>query len=409
SDSPAQQGHSRSTPRSPTQAHRWIRAKEALFAISKAILGFANRTVNDAYMASEGTAYLIVGAEHDGGLLGVTPIDSALLGQKLRTYIGGAVRGTPTFVEIDGKSVLVVTVDAPRPGDSMHTLHKDYDKFPAGTIFVRHAGRTERAGPEEIRLLEERLLAGRQTPEIADIVVRPRDPKPFVIFDDSAEKIAEWVEARRAAIEQTVPAPTALQIAMNGGSGVGETKRQEFDSQVDKYQTDVARILPFAARHALVKTPYNKLRLIVHNTSDHPLRSALMRLSFPSALVEVFDAGIGGEHSLPKRPRFQEIDFAARYPDQLEKFGGLPNLHFHLSNEGGRVVVEWKVGDLQADQLLTSPALTVLPLSLKPATLAVEWSLSSMDRRGRQTGTFDLAVDQKHYVPLSIAGDPDAV
>ncbi|WP_162793465.1 AlbA family DNA-binding domain-containing protein [Rhodococcus sp. AQ5-07] len=395
---------------------RWLEWKsshdlttsEALFAIAKAVLGFANRTIIDANKTCEGTAYLVVGAEHDHGLIGVAATDGALLGQKLKTYIGGAVRWTLAFVEIDGKAVLVVTVDAPRPGDSMHTLRKNYEKFHAGTIFVRRAGRTEYAGPEDIRLLEERLLAGQRTLEISDIVVRPQCPEPLFIIDDSPKKIAQWVEARRASIEQTVPDPTPFQSAMNRDTGVWDRKRRNFDSQVDKYMTDVERILPFAARQALVESSGNKLRVMVQNTSGHALSSVLMRLSFPSDLVEVFDGHVGGEYSLPSPPVWQNIDFAPHFPDPLAKFEALQNLQFHLSCEDSRLILEWRVGNLQADHRLTSPAFTVLPQSIETQSLTVEWALSSSDREGRQTGTFDLDVDQNNYMPLAIAESLDS-
>ena len=48
--------------------------------IAKAVRGFANRRVEDALRLCKGTANLIVGAEHDGTLRGVTPMDNAVKG-----------------------------------------------------------------------------------------------------------------------------------------------------------------------------------------------------------------------------------------------------------------------------------------------------------------------------------------
>ena len=59
--------------------------------------------------------------------------------------------------------MLVVVVSAPRPGDRMFTLEKQFTvtgkTYLAGTIFVRHHGKTEQADPGDIRALEARLLA----------------------------------------------------------------------------------------------------------------------------------------------------------------------------------------------------------------------------------------------------------
>jgi hypothetical protein len=74
----------------------------------------------------------------------------------------------PHYEEEQGVPVLVVTVAAPQPGQRAFTLRKDLTVttprggskvYPAGTIFVRYPGRTEIAGPGDIRALEDRYAA----------------------------------------------------------------------------------------------------------------------------------------------------------------------------------------------------------------------------------------------------------
>lgn len=381
-----------------------LTTKEAQFTIAKAVLGFANRPVEDALQFCKGTAYLVVGAEHDGTLHGVTPMDNAELGQKLKTYVGGAVRWNASSITIDGKSVLVVIVEAPRPGDDFHTLQKDFDKHYAGTIFVRHAGRTERAGPDEIRLLQERLLAGVQEPVIADIQIDTAGSDPLYTLDDSKDAVNAWIEEHRASIEDGKPDATQFANAMNMVNG---NKRDRFDAEVAKHLTQTRLILPNAARQALVKSEANKLRLTVHNTSESALQSAVLRLSFRADQVEIFEGSVREEYNLPVRPRWQDIDRIA-FPTHPFRAPKIRNPSIRISHEAEEITVEWTVGNLQAGQRLNSPAITVLPRSTDPNPLSVEWSISCMNRRGRQIGTITVAVDQTRILQLAIAGDPAA-
>ena len=53
-------------------------APEGRFTVAKAILGFANRAVDQAQLAFEGVAYLVVGVE-PGAAAGVINVDHATL------------------------------------------------------------------------------------------------------------------------------------------------------------------------------------------------------------------------------------------------------------------------------------------------------------------------------------------
>ncbi|MEV8213952.1 hypothetical protein [Leifsonia sp. NPDC077715] len=138
---------------------------EASFALSRAILGMANRSVPVAATAFEGAGYVVVGAE-PGTLRGQTVPDSAELVNALRRFTG---HGWPLWdgrtVDVDGTAVLVVTVEPPRDGDRIALLQKSYQppKGPMvveGTVFVRQPGSTERASKAELEMLQDRLVAG---------------------------------------------------------------------------------------------------------------------------------------------------------------------------------------------------------------------------------------------------------
>lgn len=138
---------------SHSQETNWLEWKNGLdpgtnegrFAIAKAILGFANRAVDQAQLACEGVAYMVVGVQ-PGAVAGVPSFDHAALGQKIKTY-ADEPRWTPHYVGFDGKTVLVILVEPPRAGDPIHTLQKEFTKdrttHRAGTVFHRGTAHTE--------------------------------------------------------------------------------------------------------------------------------------------------------------------------------------------------------------------------------------------------------------------------
>lgn len=84
-----------------------------------------------------------------------------MLSQGVHPYLGAEGPGwAAQYINRDSASVLVVSVEPPRPGDRIFTLRKEFPRYLAGTIFVRRQGRTVQAGPDGIRALEDRFAAG---------------------------------------------------------------------------------------------------------------------------------------------------------------------------------------------------------------------------------------------------------
>lgn len=136
--------------------------------IARHILGMANRLPDRAALHVGGCGYLTMGAQ-PGSVPGITRVDPASLGQGVQSWLGTeGPAWWPHYDEEQGVPVLVVTVAPPHPGQRAFTLRKDLTVttpaggskgYPAGTIFVRHPGRTEIAGPGDIRALEDRYAA----------------------------------------------------------------------------------------------------------------------------------------------------------------------------------------------------------------------------------------------------------
>lgn len=144
------------------------------FELAKEILAMANRSSGTAQLSCEGWGFVVVGAS-ETGITGVDSERPANLQQKLDGYLGSgldAPHWEPFNVDIAGKNVLVVAVGPPRDGDRMYTLRKDFGGKPSlrsqkqkgavmrGAIFVRTGEKAQQASPEEIRMLENRLLDG---------------------------------------------------------------------------------------------------------------------------------------------------------------------------------------------------------------------------------------------------------
>jgi hypothetical protein len=136
------------------------------FEAARHILGFGNRDPAAVGSYCEGAGYLVVGAE-PGMVQGVPAWDPANLDNWISKYVAsGAPRWRADRVEVDGKQVVVFTIEAPSSGDRICTLQHGFDRSPAGRIFVRRGGKTHEASPAEIAHLEARLLRGQADIEV---------------------------------------------------------------------------------------------------------------------------------------------------------------------------------------------------------------------------------------------------
>jgi hypothetical protein len=134
--------------------------KDTQGTLARHVLGMANRRPELAARYAAGCGYIIAGAE-PGNCAGVTEVDPAVLSQGMRSYLGAEGPGWGAqYLNREGVSVLVVTVEPPRSGDRIFTLQKAFGKYLAGAVFVRRPGRTDQAGPDDIRALEDRFAAG---------------------------------------------------------------------------------------------------------------------------------------------------------------------------------------------------------------------------------------------------------
>jgi hypothetical protein len=137
-----------------------------------------------------------------GSAPGITKVDPALLGQGVQSWLGSdGPAWWPHYDEDLGVPVLVVRVAPPQSSKRAFTLCKDLTVVPpgggskgyaAGTIFVRHPGRTEIAGPGDIRALEDRYAA----PALESARVAEANARRSIEIQQERQ-VAEDLERRR--------------------------------------------------------------------------------------------------------------------------------------------------------------------------------------------------------------------
>jgi hypothetical protein len=195
-------------------AHRsdepdWLEWKSTLdllkpagrFHVARAILGLANRQPARAATYCGGVGYIVVGADPDE-IHGVEDVDPAMLEDGIGPYLGGA-KGpgwNPTYIKVDRKHVLVVMVEAPRPGDPMFPLRKEYPGAARGTVFVRKQGKTDRANDADIDALQDRARATSVAEPQLAVTIAGSTPLRWFDRASVASDIASWIEGQRNAM-----------------------------------------------------------------------------------------------------------------------------------------------------------------------------------------------------------------
>ena len=410
-----------------TQETNWLEWKNGLdltraagkFAVAKAILGFANRSVEQARLACEGVAYMVVGVE-PGAAAGVGAVDHADLGQGIKTYSNGT-RWTPFYVPFDGVTVLVVIVEPPRRGDPIHTLRKAYDRLDKGTIFHRGTAYTEPAGPEDIDMLSRRLVQGVQQPELDLDLGCTADP--LVRLHVEQEQLDDWLRRREAYVransgkppDRPAPRPKPVPNPARPGwasydsfsvlSSITDplaTRRyadpkdaEEFEKRVKSYVAMMRRLLlDHIVRHIVLDADENTAHFQVGNETDDPVSGVQLTVRIPKNGLLVYTAPPSVD-DLPPRPKWpdpldqmRENAFAAALRSQPLDF--YPHAG-SVVDKGDVFEVIWNVGDLRPREWSGDYTITVVA-GPNAQPVNVEMIARAMDRRGTRTKTEALSI-----------------
>jgi len=185
-----------------------LSTKAGCFEVARQVLAMANRDPAVAAIEFEGCGYVVVGAE-PGNVAGIASVDPADYVEIINQYVGGAKgpRWTPTWLTLDAKHVLVVTVEAPSLGDAIWTLRKESPSasatvkaFLRGTVFHREPGKTEQATDDHIEMLTRRAADNARVKP--DVTVELDGDIPLSWFNASSlhGSIRQWVTGHVALV-----------------------------------------------------------------------------------------------------------------------------------------------------------------------------------------------------------------
>lgn len=402
-----------------TNALEWkgsldLSSKRDLTKIVKAVLSFANRQPDEASRAFGGCAYLLVGVG-PGALAGVQPIDAAKLESSLVPYIGRDVQWRPDYVDVDGRSVLVVAVEPPQWGEPAHPVRKSFsdgtnELLGDGDIFVRHHASSDPAKATDIDALSRR--AARTPGDELDVDVRMMNETPLRRLDLREESVQRFADERRQIM---LGPPSALDSLFSGilSFRAAESRtRADYEKEVDKYAQELTEKLPsvLAARSILMNV--GRLGLDVINETDHPFARVRVELLIPDDVrvcVWKDEAQSENRHELPPSPvrygRGTQSRLGARTPGSL-----IPDLVSPLTSKpawvptvgrsGDKKTVVFADKDVRAESTAALPYVWLIVDDKTPDVIPIEWRATAHDAKKKVRGTIDVAVADEYVNTL---------
>jgi hypothetical protein len=320
-----------------TQETQWVEWKsEADIAekkwqatFSRHILGFANRDPEEASKWLGGCAYLVAGVS-PGLLLGTPVHDAAKIEAWISAYVGqgsNAPEWTPSYVELDGKSVLIFTVEPPSVGHPIWTLQKDFpvlaesdDKVPyrAGSVFVRRKASTVLAAPSDIQMLSRRLVSGSVIKRLGGLSLLVRPGSRAIALDMSEATLSSWADAEKAELRlpDTEPpddkgesadlvSPIGQALARFAASMYEPDSRtpEAYRAEVAEYINGAAKVLPAVLLRRAYERGMGRIDLAIRNDTDDPIHQLQVELFFAAKGVLAASEDVDlPDVSLPSRP-----------------------------------------------------------------------------------------------------------
>ncbi|MEU8296470.1 ATP-binding protein [Micromonospora sp. NPDC048909] len=420
-----------------------LASAEGKISIARGIIGMANRSPGAASGYCEGRSYFLVGVK-PGEVIGMDEVDPAVLEDRLRPYLGDdGPRFRPYWVSVDGRSVLIIEVAAPRDGDPIHHLRKDGPGgWRDGDIFVRRGAKTPRASSIELRRLFERA---KSASELHGITLALAEPREVATVDFSDDAVEDWVAATRRQLLASLPHPglqerAALHLGLPAESAIsrlaheaqeeisrgirGALRRREEDRTPEQYREEVERYLQrckdglsYVGRRAAAEklTP---VKLTVSNETKENYSAVKVVLYMPGAVEAVQPSTRAmNEGRLPALPRpfgpyVQPV--SGRQASRLSQMlvGSHSQINLHLRDEstvdianGGSTTLTFSSFDLRPLER-DMPLVPVVLLAQVPfdGPIAASWQATSKSVRGVTKGSLEIPL-AKHPTPIRDLAD----
>ncbi|MEU4229464.1 hypothetical protein AB0F17_34650 [Nonomuraea sp. NPDC026600] len=426
-----------------------LRSKHGCHHIARAIVGFANRMPDVAASYTEGRAYLVVGVS-PGHLPGVTPIDVVDLDQGLTPYLGKrGPRWRPTYVTLtragQTAQVLIVEVDAPRWGDRIFCMCKEFDGVPDGAIFVRVNGATRPPKSHEVEALGGRFRRGAQEVKVDLRVLEGTPVRPVDTGEDAAER---WLAARRRdamasllAWEQPEPATPKIRTYVSTAhaelANVGKTLNQALNQALrtkpetrtpDEYRHEVEEylqqcsacwpdlVMPGAASHIV------PVELELANALPTNLAGVEVELYIPGDVRAVEPRPAHAQEAnerflrLPRPPRPYGPQKVPILSAALPGLGTLrPTYGFMQSGldmsrpqivNSGSTTITFPAEHLRPHERVRLDPIVLVVQAPAPSNLVGQWRATSTSMDGRFTGELSISVSDDPLPLTAILSEP---
>lgn len=367
--------------------------KQTKATLARHILAMANRSVEKSSKTAGGVGYILVGVE-PGAVNGVATIDLADLESGIRPYLGPqGPEWIPSYVTVEGKEVLVIAVDPPKGGDPIYTLHKDFDKYYAGMIFVRRTAQTAIAGPGEILLLTRRAQASEERQSLS--LESANDPAEVPCWP--------WLEETVSSL-----CATELEVVKEGGrrrppQRKGFTTVASFDHRSEKDYEREARAylrrfkeyLLSSAMQSYAGKGHGLLRLHLRNSQERSYQQVRVELDLPEGVSAFLgDDYLGRSFKRPRRPIPLGADSSIMSSrvintETLISNGPVPDVHMRV--EGNAILCD--VVSLRAEETLPLPLVHLMALEkLAESSLMLPWSVTAVNALGRTRGNLEIRI-----------------
>jgi hypothetical protein len=397
-----------------------LAAKKDRTKIVKAVLGFANRQPDEAARAFGGCAYLLVGVEA-GALAGVEPIDAAKLESALVSYVGPLIQWRPDYVEVDGKTVLVVAVEPPQAGDPIHGVRKSFSDGKAellrdGEVFVRHQASTDPAKHGDLEALSRR--AATSTAEDLDVGLRLCNEEPLARLDLDNESLDKIVNDRRGMLLQSLDgkANTLASMGVPLGTFNGDYRSEDdFRREVAKYSDALSEELPSALTARFILRDLGALHLELVNRTDRTFAGVRAELLIPEDVfvcVWQYEAKEEERNELPSSPApFGKPSIGLGGASLISRIAipPMPRPAWVPEREkvSGKQRVTFKDRDVRAEGTADLPPIWLIATDKTSESIAIEWEATARDASKRLTGRFEVPVSSDYVsnaLLLSSAG-----
>jgi hypothetical protein len=397
-----------------------LREKRWLFEIARHSLGFANRQPDAAASVADGCGYVLMGVE-PGKVWGVQAVDVADIDSTVIRYVGSdGPRWTPHFVEVAGKSVLVVITEAPSWGDRPHALRRAFDKYADGDVFVRRHGKTQRANSAELRMLDDR--SRRKAAQLAVEVAWPKRPEPIAPLDLSASAVDQWESEERGALLAPLDQPKGL-LALDTMKSIGsigvlpEDRTEEaYREEVETYLRAAREHLPAQVRRIAVSHLLKPLEVQLINHSDRNYEDLMVELYVSGNIHGFLEPNDVPGPELPGRPRpfgtrrHLDLGLQSGFDFPRPSYETRPPRRTYIDNEAS-ARIRFQAGHLRPEyQVTLEQFFFTIDASHAGEELKLEWHVTARNVDGLVGGTLPLTVGADVLTPQEVLiadGDGD--